>query len=239
MAKSFVYRAQYRDAPGDVVLHFIAAEAMPEPVTYPVGRTVMRSLSKVCQVAAVLTRVASFGTAIAAEPTTPGPEMVGSPVQTRSWPQAGKWMTSLVSTTYDGTVCTTLAIDQNDGFGLRAKDDPADSLSLKVRGPEDKILSSHSIKIWIDGFLLGEFPVTRRVQSPSGKAIQASVPRSAAPALLDLFVTGQWIAFSTGPKTYTASLDGSDAALKAFLACTHEVTDLNTLNATVDPSMAR
>jgi hypothetical protein len=55
--------------------------------------------------------------------------------------------------------------------------------------------------------------------------------------LLDLFGAGQQSAISTGPKTYAPSLDRSDAALKELLACTHEVTVLDTLSATADLSL--
>ncbi len=198
----------------------------------------MSMLSKVVQLAAVLSGVLSVGAAMSAEAPTPGPEMVGNSVVMRSWPAAGKWGTSLARTTYDGPVCATFAVDQNNSFGLRAKDDPNGSLSLVIGGPEAGILSTHSIKVWIDGFSLGEFPVTRRIQAPTGNAINAAVPRAQAAALLDLFGTGQWIAYSTGLKTYSAPLEGSDTALKAFIACTHEVKAANELGATADPDQA-
>jgi len=174
--------------------------------------------------------------AVAAEPLVPVPETVGDSVQLRSWPQAGKWITVLSNTTFDRAVCATFAVDRKVGFGLRAKDNLNDSLSLAVGGPMEEILSSHSIGVWIDGFLLGDFPVTRRVQSPTGNAIHATVPTSKVSALLDLFGSGQWVTFSTGTKTYSAQLEGSDTALKALRECTHELTLLNSLDATVDLS---
>jgi TonB family protein len=195
-------------------------------------------LARSCGVVAVLTGVMSVGAAIAAEPPAPAPETVGSPVPMRSWPMAGKWRTDLSRTTYDGPVCATFTVDQNKSFGLRAKDDPNSSLSFVIGGPADEILSANTIKVWIDGFLLGAFPVTRRVQSSTGKAIHAAVPRAQASALLDLFATGQWIAYSTGSKTYSAPLEGSDSALKAFLGCTREVKAANELGATADPDQA-
>jgi hypothetical protein len=213
----------------------VSSELSKETIsgTSPGGEK-MPKLFKAIQPAAFLVGVMLAGAAFCAETLVPPPQMVGRPVQMRSWPSAGRWMTSLTRTTYDGTVCSTIAVDQKSGFGFRAKDDTSNSLSLIIGGSENDILAFQSIKISIDGFQLGEFPITTRIEGPTGKSVFALVPRSKASTLLELFGAGQWMAFSAGEKTYSVPLEGSDSALKAFAECTHEVANLSSIGATAD-----
>jgi hypothetical protein len=171
------------------------------------------------------------------EAPSPAPESVSNPVIMRTWPQRGAWVTVLAQTTYDGPVCGLRANGPAVGeniWGLRVKDDRYDSLSLFVGGPGDELLASRSIKLWIDAFTIGEFPVTRRLQGPTVSTILAAATPIGGLKLIGLLGSGGRIGYAVGVKSNSASLQGIDIALKDLRECVHEIADLASVGATAD-----
>jgi hypothetical protein len=170
----------------------------------------------------------------ATNPAAQTPESVPDSVSMRTWPPAANWSTELGSDPSTGRYCATYAVDGLGLFGLRTDTDPSKRLSVIVVGPKNEMLSARSVKLWVDGFLLGEFPVTRWLGSSHRVDIRAPVNDGAISALLDLFGTGARITVSAGGKTRSASLIDGDHALKAFRDCAHELATLNAAGATGD-----
>jgi TonB family protein len=168
-----------------------------------------------------------------AAPSAPAPEAVENSVLMRSWSRVGAWNVVLARTYSDGPICAISAVGGQSGFRLRAKADPYGSLKLEVDA-RSEVLASQSIKVWIDGFLLGDFPVTRRLQSSGVSSVYADVPESEARTLIDLFGTGGWISYRAGQTVGSVSLQTSDTALKSLLECTRELGTLNSVGATAD-----
>jgi len=173
----------------------------------------------------------------AAAPVVPATEQVGAVVVMRSWPPTGQWVTRLGWTKSEGPFCVTSSATSGQMFniGLWTADQPSGSLNLDISSARDNTAPPNSIKVWVDGFLLGKYPVTRRFLSSTIETFHAAVPRSQARTMLSLFGAGEWVAYSAGSKTSSVPLKSAGFSLPALLDCSHELGALNSLGATADP----
>ena len=101
------------------------------------------------------------------------------------------------------------------------------NIDVEIIDTNPVAVSGPAIKVIVDGAVVGDFPITRRVNIGSFHMVRSRLSPKDGGILERLMSVGGNIEFVTDTVTYSASLAGAQKAMQDFFACSVEANQIN------------
>lgn len=147
----------------------------------------------------------------------------------RQWPASGNWFVTLGRSAEREFICTVFTGYRNDPagdfymWGFRRV---GQEWAVTAGDKNPSAVAGNELRIVIDGTQMGEFAISKRMETGGMHVIRATISEHELGPLSQLLVIGGEIKVITNASTYTASLRGMSLAFRYMNDCLTEAVHM-------------